>query len=39
MPTGIDWTGLQEFEMEDTTTSSQTLACTGSVCEMVDIGS
>ena len=39
MPTGIDWTGLQEFEKEDTTTSSQTLACTGSVCEMVDIGS
>lgn len=39
MPTGIDWTGLQEFEIDDTTTSSQTLACTGSVCEMVDIGS
>ena len=39
MPTGIDWTGLEEFEKEDTTVSSQTLACSGDSCEMVDIGS
>lgn len=34
----IDWSKLQEFEMEDTTTGSQELACTGNSCELVDIG-
>lgn len=34
----IDWDDLQKYEKEDTTVSSQTLACTGSVCEIVDIG-
>jgi ribonucleoside-triphosphate reductase (thioredoxin) len=38
MPTNIDWCALQDFEKEDTTTSSQELACTGSVCEIVSIG-
>lgn len=38
MPTAIDWTGLQEFEKEDTTVSSQTMACSGDSCELVDIG-
>lgn len=34
----IDWSRLPEFEFEDTTTSSQELACTGGVCEIVAIG-
>ena len=38
MPTGIDWTRLSEYEKEDTTVSSQTLACSGTSCELVDIG-
>lgn len=37
MPKDVDWTGLGEFEKEDHTASSQTLACTGGVCEVVDI--
>jgi len=32
--TSIDWVGLQDFEKEDTTVSSQTLACTAGVCEI-----
>jgi ribonucleoside-triphosphate reductase (thioredoxin) len=38
MPKTIDWSRLSEYEKEDTTTSSQTMACTGDVCEVVDIG-
>lgn len=38
MPSGIDWTRLSDFEKEDTTVSSQTLACSGGSCEIVDIG-
>jgi len=38
MPKSIDWAKLSEYEKEDTTASSQTLACTGDVCEIVDIG-
>lgn len=38
MPKSIAWDSLQDFEKEDTTTSSQELACTGSVCEIVSIG-
>ena len=37
MPKTIDWAKLSEFEAEDTTKSSQTFACTGEVCEIVDI--
>jgi len=37
MPKDIDWAKLSEFEAEDTTKSSQTFACTGEVCEIVDI--
>ena len=39
MPKKIDWSKLSDFESEDTTKSSQTFACTGEVCEMVDISS
>jgi ribonucleoside-diphosphate reductase alpha chain len=37
MPDEIDWSGLAEFEREDTTKGSQTMACSSGVCEMVDI--
>lgn len=36
MPKSIDWTKLSEYEQEDNTKSSQTFACTGEVCEIVD---
>lgn len=39
MPQGVEWSGLIKYELEDTTTGTQALACTGTVCEMVDIGS
>lgn len=38
MPKEIDWTGLKEFEKEDSTTGMQIMACSGSSCEIVDIG-
>lgn len=38
MPFQIDWTGLKEFEKEDTTTGSQELACVAGVCDLVTIG-
>jgi ribonucleoside-triphosphate reductase len=34
----INWYRLAEFEKSDNTAGSQTLACTGGVCEIVDIG-
>jgi len=37
MPSRIDWSKLKYYETEDTTKSSQTFACTGEVCEIVDI--
>jgi len=37
MPKSIDWSLLKQYETEDGTKSSQTLACTGDVCEIVDI--
>ncbi len=39
MPSEIDWSLLSAYELEDTTTGSQTLACTSSSCEIVDISS
>jgi len=38
MPSAIDWTKLADYEQEDTTKSSQTFACSGDSCEIVDIG-
>ena len=38
MPKAIDWSVLSDYEKEDGTSSSQTFACTGDVCEVVDIG-
>lgn len=37
MPKGIDWSKLSEYEVEDNTSGTQTLACSGDVCEMVDL--
>ena len=37
MPASIDWAKLQEYEAEDNTAGSQTLACTGGSCEIVDL--
>ena len=37
MPQGIDWSLISKYELEDTTTGSKTLACTGNVCEVVDL--
>lgn len=37
MPTDIDWSMLSSYELEDTTTGTQTLACTSGVCEVVDV--
>ena len=37
MPDSIDWAKLKDYEIEDTTSGSQTLACTGGSCEIVDL--
>jgi ribonucleoside-diphosphate reductase alpha chain len=37
VPENIDWKALSDFEKEDTTSGTQTMACTGGVCEIVDI--
>ena len=38
MNTRINWSKLREYEMIDTTSGSQTMACSGDSCEIVDIG-
>ena len=38
MPKNIDWNKLSDYEQEDNTVSMQSMACTGDVCEVVDIG-
>jgi len=37
MPKGVDWSGLDAYEDADNTVGSQTLACSGGVCEVVDL--
>ena len=37
MPNKIDWSLVSEYENEDNTAGSQTMACSGDVCEMVDL--
>ena len=37
MPKNVDWSLLQEFEKEDTTSGGRELACTAGVCEVVDL--
>jgi ribonucleoside-diphosphate reductase alpha chain len=34
----INWDSLDDYEKEDTTAGSQTFACSGDSCEIVDIG-
>jgi ribonucleoside-triphosphate reductase len=36
-PKSIDWEALQNYEQEDNTTGSQSLACSADGCEIVDI--
>jgi ribonucleoside-triphosphate reductase len=37
MPESIDWSKLSEYENEDNTAGSQTMACSGDTCEIVDL--
>jgi len=37
MPEKIDWSKLSEYEQEDNTVAMQTMACSGDVCEIVDL--
>ena len=37
MPKEIDWTELTKYENDDNTVGSQTFACSGDSCEIVDI--
>ena len=38
MKSSIDWKKLVDYEKEDATAGSQTFACSGDTCEVVDIG-
>jgi ribonucleoside-diphosphate reductase alpha chain len=37
MPKNMDWSLINKYELEDATKGNKTLACTGSVCEFVDL--
>ena len=37
MPENVDWNELSDYEKEDNTAGSQTLACSGNSCELVDL--
>lgn len=37
MPDLLDWSKLSDYELEDNTSGSQTLACSGGSCEIVDL--
>jgi ribonucleoside-diphosphate reductase alpha chain len=37
MPDKIDWAGLSEYEKDDNTIAMQAMACSGDVCEIVDL--
>jgi len=37
MPKKINWEELSKYELEDTTTGSQSYACSGDKCEVVDL--
>ena len=37
MPEAVDWDLISEYELTDMTVGTKTLACTGSVCELVDL--
>ena len=37
LPSEIDWSLLRNYESSDQTKGTQTMACTGGVCEVVDL--
>jgi len=37
MPKSVNWDLISKYELEDTTVGNKSLACTGSVCELVDL--
>lgn len=37
MPQNVDWSLLSKYEKEDSTVGTQTFACTGDKCELVDL--
>jgi ribonucleoside-diphosphate reductase alpha chain len=37
MPKSVDWDLISKYELEDTTIGNKELACTGSICELVDL--
>ena len=37
MPRDVDWSKLGEYEQEDNTAGTQTFACSGNSCEVVDL--
>lgn len=39
MPQNVDWSALSKYESEDNTSGTQTLACSGGSCELVDLSS
>jgi ribonucleoside-diphosphate reductase alpha chain len=39
MPREVDWSMLSAYELEDSTTSTQALACVAGACEVIDITS
>ena len=37
MPKSVNWDLISEYELTDMTVGTKTLACTGSICELVDL--
>ena len=37
MPEAVNWSRIEEYELSDTTRGMKTMACSGSVCELVDL--
>jgi ribonucleoside-diphosphate reductase alpha chain len=37
MPESVNWDRIEEYELSDNTRGMKTMACNGSVCEMVDL--
>ena len=37
MPKDVNWEELADYEKEDNTAGSQTYACSGGACEIVDL--
>ena len=37
MPESVNWDRIKEYELSDTTRGMKTMACTGDLCEMVDL--